>query len=77
MIEALQQSIHVVKVICIRAAPVIFIVALLQEYGLLRYIESLAGKVVNRTAFGMETGQAFIANAGSAYAGGGILDEKK
>jgi len=73
LIEAFQQSIHVVEVICIRAAPVIFVVALLQEYGFLRYIESFAGKVVKRTAFGMETGKAFIANAGSAYAGGGIL----
>jgi len=73
LIEALQQSLHIVKVICIRAVPVVFIVALMQEYGLLRHIEFLAGKVVKRTAFGMETGQAFIANAGSAFAGGGIL----
>jgi hypothetical protein len=51
----------------------IFIITLLKEYGLLRYIESFAGKVVDRTAFGLETGQAFIAKAGSAYAGGGIL----
>lgn len=73
LIEALQQSLHIVEVICIRAIPVIFIVALMQGYGLLRYVEFLAGKVVKRTAFGIETGQAFIANAGSAYAGGGIL----
>lgn len=71
--EALRQSLALAGFVCLRAAPVIFAVALLQEYGLLRHIDFLAKKVVSRTAFGPETGQAFIANAGSVYAGGGIL----
>jgi hypothetical protein len=73
IIEATHQSLHVLWVICIRALPVIFVVTLLKEYGLFRYLEPLAGKIVCRTAFSLETGQAFVANTGSAYAGGGIL----
>jgi hypothetical protein len=71
--EAFRQSLALAGFVTLRAVPVIFAVALMQEYGLLRYIDVLANKVVSRTAFGPETGRAFIANAGSVYAGGGIL----
>lgn len=74
MMEAiLLESYTVVKMICTRALPVLFVFFYLQERGLLAFLDRFSRRIVRGTGFSTITGQAFIANTGSAYAGSGLL----
>ncbi|MCK5213948.1 MAG: hypothetical protein KAR05_01160 [Candidatus Omnitrophica bacterium] len=73
MDEIFQKSFHIVKLISMRAIPVLFVVTYLQERGAFKFLDKFAKAIVAKTGFSTVTGKAFVANTGSIYAGGGML----
>lgn len=73
MESAIQQTYDIVKLLFTRMLPVLFVFTFLQEKGLLNGLDRIAGWVIKWTGFSSVTGQAFLANVGSVYAGSGML----
>ncbi|ETR69879.1 MAG: hypothetical protein OMM_03637 [Candidatus Magnetoglobus multicellularis str. Araruama] len=73
MEPAVQQTLDILKLLLTRMLPVLFIITFFQEKGLLKKLDKLGLYIVKWTAFTSITGQAFIANLGSVYAGSGML----
>lgn len=73
MEEAFQKSLHIVKLISMRALPVLFVVTYFQERGAFKFFDKFARAIVAKTGFSTVTGKAFVANSGSIYAGSGML----
>ncbi len=73
MDEIFSQSLHIVAFVCKRALPILFIFTYLQEKQYLDFLDGFSTRIVKKTGFSTITGKAFIANVGSAYAGGGLL----
>ncbi|MCA1787215.1 MAG: hypothetical protein LC657_14675, partial [Desulfobacteraceae bacterium] len=73
METVIREILHVLELLFTRMLPILFIITFLQEKGLFDGLDRMARWVVKWTGFSSVTGQAFIANMGSVYAGSGML----
>ena len=75
MDEVFIRSFNVTRYVFLKAVPVLFVTIYLQERGFFNLFTRLSSKIVRHTGFSRITGDAFVANFGSSYAGGGLLVE--